>query len=851
MDIETVKAANRIEDVISAAFTLTGTRRYRRAKEHDSLVVDIQEQSFFWNSRGKGGDVIDWVQLHEGCDFKEAVEWLCRRAHLEAPQWTAADARQAVARRNAEDVMMLGARYFVGLFRSSEAAQEYAAGRGWSAETCEKAGLGFYDGEARGLREYLQMAEVDTGSSASRALFSIPAGMLLYPHVRSRRVRYLSGRSIEGKRHYNLPRDLVGERRPFFNHLFSRQAAGVVVCEGQADAITWSEWGQPAVALAGCAPDVGLVRELAGMQVYLALDQDTAGQTGARAMADLVGPLCRVLPTWPGDARDANEALQAGVSAKAARALLAGAATWVELKAWTAGNTPGPEREQALREAFALVRRLDEFQVATMRKDLAEKMGIGLRQFNSLLKASVEVDERQAQEDALLLEQYLVSGWVDEHLVESLYIPEEERTRLAVRFPDGRITVVDDLELDGRKLLPVHPLHPALKKSVLLPDAIGQYDSVRSLQREVAAFIHRYLDIDPFYENLAAYYVLFSWMYDSFQVLPYLRARGDYGTGKTRFLITIGAVCYKPIFVAGATTTSPIFRLLHEFKGTLVLDEADFAASDTTADIVKILNVGFDRTFDVQRTGKRGDGEFAVEFYEVFGPKVIATRKKFDDRALESRCLTYETASIIPRADIPVILPIGFQEEARKLRNKLLRYRLEHWRPAVEVSNEDVDRSIEPRLNQVTMSLKKLVDDPGLVEEIDRFIREYQRQAVADRGMTLAAKVLQALVEAHDQPVDVDESTDPPTFTYDLSVNEITRRTNAILDEENERDGDDEEDEKKRKKYELGVKRVGVIIRNELQLKTQRDHSKQYRGRFVVLWDEDRVKALCQRYGVD
>lgn len=850
MDIETVKAANRLEDVIGESLTLTGTHRYRKTQEHDSLVIDTAEQYYVWNSQNESGDVIDWLQRRQGWDFREAVEWLCRRAHLELPNWSAASARQAKARRQTEDILTLAARYFVEVFWKSPDAVEYAQQRGWTEEVCRAAGLGFYDADRTGLLNYLRMCDVAPAAVVGRALLGIPARMLIYPHVRAKRVVYMSGRSIEGKRHHNLPVEAVGERKPYFNHVFSRGEPSVVVCEGQADAITWGQWGIPAVALGGCTADVALARELAGQQVYLGLDKDQAGDSGTADMADLMGPMCRILPTWD-DAKDANDALLLGIDEVAAKDVMDQAATWVQLKALAAGGMKGLEREQGMRDAFALIRRMDDFQVATMRKTLACDLGLGLREFNALLKATQDVDaKKQADDDAMRVEERVVSAWYQEHLVESLYTPEKEETKLAVRFPDGCIEVRDDLQVNGLTMLPVSPHHPALKKSVLLPDSLGEYDSVKSLHREVVAFIHRYLDIDPFYEHLAGYYVLFSWMYDSFQVLPYLRALGDYGTGKTRFLIVIGSICYKPIFVAGATTTSPIFRLLNEFKGTLVLDEADFTNSDTDADIIKILNVGFDRTFDVQRAGKQGDGSFAVEFYEVFGPKVIATRRKFTDRALESRCLTKEMGGGAVRVDIPVLLPLSFPEESRKLRNKLLRYRLDHWRPAVEVSNEDVDRTIEPRLNQVTMSLKRLVEDPTLVEEIDRFIREYQRQAIADRGMTLAAKVLQALLEAYDQPVFVDPATDERLF--DLSVNAITERTNAIMDEENRRDDDDDDEaDKKRKRYELGVKRVGNIIRNELQLRTERDHSTQHRGRFVVVWDEDRIKALCARYGMD
>ena len=109
---------------------------------------------------------------------------------------------------------------------------------------------------------------------------------------------------------------------------------------------------------------------------------------------------------------------------------------------------------------------------------------------------------------------------------------------------------------------------------------------------EIQAYIHRYVDLSPQFERIASYYVLFSWLYDSFNELPYLRVRGDYGSGKTRFLLVVGSLCYKPVFTTGASTVSPIFHILDAFRGTLIIDEGDFRWSDDKAEIVKILNNG-------------------------------------------------------------------------------------------------------------------------------------------------------------------------------------------------------------------------------------------------------------------
>ena len=95
---------------------------------------------------------------------------------------------------------------------------------------------------------------------------------------------------------------------------------------------------------------------------------------------------------------------------------------------------------------------------------------------------------------------------------------------------------------------------------------------------------------------------MLTWVYDVFAEVPYLRFKGDFGSGKTRALQVIGAITYKPVFASGASTVSPIFHALDLFRGTLVFDEADFRFSDEKAEVTKIFNAGTTRGFPVLRS---------------------------------------------------------------------------------------------------------------------------------------------------------------------------------------------------------------------------------------------------------
>src|SRR5262249_24039020 len=190
--------------------------------------------------------------------------------------------------------------------------------------------------------------------------------------------------------------------------------------------------------------------------------------------------------------------------------------------------------------------------------------------------------------------------------------------------------------------------------------------------------------------------------------LPYLRLRGDFGTGKTRSLLTIGSICYKPFFASGASTVSPIFHILDAFGGTLIFDEADFRFSDERAELVKVLNNGNVRGMPVLRTMMNRQREFNPQAFHVFGPKIVATRGRYEDKGLERHFITEEMGGRRLRDDIPINLPPQFKEEARELRNKLLLYRF-HRRHQVKLDESLIDPKLEPRLNQIMVPLLSVV----------------------------------------------------------------------------------------------------------------------------------------------
>jgi hypothetical protein len=407
-------------------------------------------------------------------------------------------------------------------------------------------------------------------------------------------------------------------------------------------------------------------------------------------------------------------------------------------------------------------------------------------------------------------------------LLEMVYLPESRRTAFII-FQNGAWREETSFPLD-----PLHRLVPyaatnnlIANQVVLLPSAPEEYGSEEALLAEIQGFIHRYVDISPLFEKIASYYVLFSWVHDSFNELPYLRLRGDYGSGKTRALLTLGSLCYKPIFASGASTVSPIFRILDAFKGTLIIDEGDFRFSDEKTEIVKILNNGNVKGFPVLRSEVSDKKEFNPRAYHVFGPKLVATRGFFDDRALESRFLTEEMGTRQLRENIPINLPASFHEEALNIRNKLLLFRFLNWGKRA-ASEALVDRSIEPRLNQIFVPLLSIIEDAQAREELREVARAYHREIMTERGMDTEAQMLEIIR-------DLTAASDNPR----LSIREIAA---WFID----RYGDEYE-------RKITNKWIGYIIRKRLNLKTQKSD-----GIFVIplLEEQAKLDRLYQKYGL-
>jgi hypothetical protein len=340
------------------------------------------------------------------------------------------------------------------------------------------------------------------------------------------------------------------------------------------------------------------------------------------------------------------------------------------------------------------------------------------------------------------------------HYSDAKFLLETINYKGAPKFAidDGNsVKIAPYATINGKTIKPhPDPLGTMRDGGVLLATEPAPYGSTEVLLDAIQNYIHAYTDMPKFWEKLCSHYVLMAWVADLFGAVPYLRFLGDYECGKTRMWETVGQCTCRAIVVSGGSTPSPMFRMIEMYRGTLLIDEADYKSSDLDSDIIKILNVGYRRGGKVWRSEKVGD-TYCPKAYDVYSPKILTNRRRFQDDAMESRCITY----IAPnnrhvRADIPVQLipnsPDNFYEQGQQIRNMCLQWRFDHWR--IIMPDLNVPANLPNRYREVAVPLLTLIADEDFKTELVEMLADEGKKRKQDSDMALCVQAVHALAGA-------------------------------------------------------------------------------------------------------
>lgn len=744
---------------------------------------------------------------------------------------------------------------------------------------------------------------------------------LIYPCIYFGRTSYMyrrhlkldpTGKELIGSdepKSYNLPVALVGERQLFFNHKYAPRAERVILVEGPGDAVTLGQWGLDAISIAGTAwgDHEADLRQMRTQHeaMYIALDADKAGsevirgKNGEWPLVEILGPMCRVIQ-WP--EKDANDWLKMMVQSDiplvdqikmAAQQVGAAKPLAIEVAKWAGTQTDDHNKSKALTRAFQVIAQMGDENI--IMQYAADFLGAfrplgetvkGVREFSRLLKKAMgKGDDDAPKEEAI----YTYGGRIGDWLLEYCYDEETGKARFAYRDPGGKVDEADDLLIDGKRYKPKWPDDKMITKGAIqFPSGLARKDdgsidrkSTRELTTMIAITIRKnYLFQDMKWPQLAAYWIMGTWMYDNFSELVYLRMVGDAGAGKSALLNLVGGMCYRSIKMSGADSESTFFRVVDDFRGTILFEEADLPEnSDASNPIVKFVNLGAMKGNFIYRNEEFIDGEgnkgWRPTPFETYCPKMFAMRGDFMDNAVASRAislkLTSAETSALKEANIPLRISRGVLKNLKRIQNLCLTWRLHEYQLLErELGWDLVDTEIPARFNQVTMPMKSLavnIDgtrDEDFVHQITMLLRSHYQEIVNENSTSWHARTLEAMWKLYtysDMWPRLIIKNDGDIF---MKVGDITALVNNIADEMNE-DGEDlrmrkvefetiktaegeertVEKKKTKKQFEKSSQSIGKILREDFQLFFPPRTGKG----FMVLWDEAKIEALSKKYG--
>lgn len=273
------------------------------------------------------------------------------------------------------------------------------------------------------------------------------------------------------------------------------------------------------------------------------------------------------------------------------------------------------------------------------------------------------------------------------------------------------------------------------------------------------------------------------------------------------------------------------------------------------------------------------DGKiFVPSTSNVYGPLFITMYKSFADAGIENRCITFDLSQVdtmtLDNAGMePGYYPPELEDDAEEIRNLSLRWRLETWRPKIELSNEQrqqfklADPLVSPRVNQVLRPMKVLAvlqNDQKLLDDLRMIGRANYEDEMIKRAGSFEAVILRATLAA-DIAADVKLGLDPVAskayaekvkgYGDKVKIGKIGRHgtvryilykdvaaiANEIFDVENFADGAED-----KKKQGVKSKTIGDVCRDSFRLPVERTGEG-----WAVILQRERLDIAKLRLGLD
>jgi len=207
---------------------------------------------------------------------------------------------------------------------------------------------------------------------------------------------------------------------------------------------------------------------------------------------------------------------------------------------------------------------------------------------------------------------------------------------------------------------------------------------------------------------------------------PIITIRGPSGSGKNRLANLLRFVSYCPYFDMSKTKIPSLFRPLDIWKGTLVLDEADFDKTGETSELIHFLNCRAQGT-PIARQDPNNPKESHA--FENFGLTIVTQRRPFDDNATEGRAIPFYSEKTDEK---PSSVELDETvEKGMEIQDKLLYLRLKYWKDFEIDKAAWVEGIDDPRLNSSLLPVLAMAKfEPQVKEAIEKVARKIEERKI-------------------------------------------------------------------------------------------------------------------------
>lgn len=278
------------------------------------------------------------------------------------------------------------------------------------------------------------------------------------------------------------------------------------------------------------------------------------------------------------------------------------------------------------------------------------------QEFIEYCKNSYEIIEKQRQEENYQME--ILKRAETSNIVDKIFPAIDYRENLGMIYGikdfdeiGNEITYVG---MANRKIYEINkirnfgiiPTHEENIDSNFCLKAFAEYVNGKTVKANVLyssikQLFKKYVVVSDEFFDVIVSYIMMTYIYILFQVIPYLWINGEKGTGKSTIMKIMSKLCFNPMFCSNVNPAN-IFRQIDNDGSTIILDEFEKMYGEDKQEIIKILNQGFNIDGLVPRCVGQSN---QIRKFRSFSPKIMGGISNIDDVLFE-RVIKYTTKKV-------------------------------------------------------------------------------------------------------------------------------------------------------------------------------------------------------------